>query len=549
VPDEIIRKILEIRGIVSEEDVREFLSDKPKLTYDSMLMPGMEEGAEFLIGALSESRHICVYGDYDVDGMCGTAILVTFLREAARLLGSGSEITYYIPSRIEEGYGLNESAIRAILNDGAEVILTVDCGSVSAGEAAYARELGLDIVITDHHDPDPNKLPDCILINPKIKTGGICYPFEMLAGAGVAFKLCAAILTLMEAEDRSMLSDMIDLVCIATIADVMPLTDENRTFVKYGLARLRKGSRPALSALLAVSGTDAEALSVRDVAFVISPRLNALGRLGDAEEAVEFFLTDDDARVNEIAENMNRLNTERRKMQEKCFRECMDLARSGSNFLVLKPEDSHEGVAGIVAGKVRDEMGLPCAVLTETQDKGLYKGSVRSAGRLDVISLLREHEELFERLGGHAAAAGFTIDQKNEDILREVLSADVAAMLEKDPGLLDETEEAELEIEKGDLGEELAVAIERLAPFGVGNPSPALLLSVPAEKITGIRAMGQEEKHLRFTADGVPCVFFGGAKTRFTGEGTVHITGCPEINIWNGYRNYQFAVRHVDVLR
>jgi len=465
------------------------------------------------------------------------------------LLGSGSEITYYIPSRIEEGYGLNESAIRAIMDDGADIILTVDCGSVSAGEAAYARELGLDIVITDHHDPDPGKLPDCVLINPKIKTGSVAYPFEMLAGAGVAFKLCAALLTRMGKEDRSVLNDMIDLVCVATIADVMPLTNENRTFVKYGLARLRKGARPALSALLAVSGVEPENLSVRDVAFVISPRLNALGRLGDAGEAVEFFLTDDEARVKQIAEKMDRLNTERRKMQEKCFRECMELARSGSSFLVLKPADSHEGVAGIVAGKVREETGLPCAVLTETQDKGMLKGSVRSAGRLDVITLLRKHEDLFKRLGGHAAAAGFSIDHKNEDILREVLSADVTEMLKNDPGLLDETKEAELEIETGNVGEELAVAIERLAPFGVGNPSPALLLSVPAEKITGIRTMGQEEKHLRFAADGIPCVFFGGAKTRFPGEGTARITGCPEINLWNGVRNIQFAVIHVDVLR
>ena len=547
--DEIIRKILEVRGIVSEEDVREFLSERPKLTHDPLLIPGMEEGTEFLLGALSEGKHICVYGDYDVDGMCGTAILVSFLREAARLLCSGSKVTYYIPSRIEEGYSLNESAIRTILNDGADVILTVDCGSVSAREAAYARELGLDIVITDHHDPDPGKLPDCILINPKLKTEDGGYPFEMLAGAGVAFKLCAALLTRMGVEDRSMLNDMIDLVSVATIADVMPLIDENRTLVKYGLARLRKSARPAFNALLNVSGTEPLNLSVRDVAFVISPRLNALGRLGDANEAVEFFLTDSDARMKKIAGNMDRLNTERRKMQEKCFRECMELARTGSYFLVLKPADSHEGVAGIVAGKVREETGLPCAVLTESQDEGLLKGSVRSAGRLDVTSLLRKHEGLFERLGGHAAAAGFTIDHKNEEVLREALSAAVAEMLEEDPGLLDESEEAELEIETGDVGEELAVAIESLAPFGVGNPSPALLISVPAEKITGIRTMGQEEKHLRFTADGISCVFFNGAKTRFPDEGTALITGCPEINVWNGMRNIQFAVRHVDVLR
>ena len=556
-PDEIIRKILEVRGIVSEEDVREFLSCKPQLVHDPMLMPGMKDGAEFLLRALSDGKHICIYGDYDVDGVLGTAMFVSFLREAARLLDSSSDITFYIPSRIDEGYGLNEGAIRAIKDGGADAIVTVDCGSVSAAEAAYARDIGLDILITDHHDPDPEKLPDCILINPKLQPQDDCrlsedtgYPFKKLAGAGVAFKLCGALLTLMNEEKRSVLSEMIDLLCVATIADVMPLVDENRTFVKYGLLKLRKGARPAFDALLAVSGSEAAKLTSRDVAFVISPRLNALGRLGDASEAVEFFLTDNEDKINKIALRMDKLNTERRKIQDECYRECMELVGEETNFLLLKPVNSHEGVAGIVAGKVREATGLPCAVLTETQDNtGLLKGSVRSAGRLDIISLLREHSGLFERLGGHAAAAGFTITLEHEDALREVLSSDIGKMLEAEPDLLSDKEEAELEIDAGDVTISLAEAIEELAPFGAGNPKPALSLSVPADRITDVRTMGQDGSHLRFIADGVPCIFFGGAHTRFTGTGIVKIVGCPEINIWNDNRNIQFAVRHIDVLR
>ena len=557
-PDEIIRKILEIRGIVTEEDVREFLSVKPQLTHDPMLMPGMEEGTEFLLRVLKDGKRVCVYGDYDVDGVCGTSLLVLFLRELAGFLKSGSVITYYIPSRIEEGYGLNQSAIQFIKDTGADVIVTVDCGSVSTAEAAFAREIGLEILITDHHDPDPDRLPDCILVNPKIVSEKGGYPFEKLAGAGVAFKLCAALLARMEEEDteamhgvRSCLNSLLDFVGTATIADVMPLTDENRTFVKYGGALLWKGTRQSFNVLLAFCGIEPAKLKVRDVAFGISPRLNALGRLGDASEAVEFFLTEDEDRRRAIAEHMERLNSERRKIQEDCYRECMDLVEAGSaeGFLLLKPVNSHEGVAGIVAGKVRDATGLPCAVLTKTQDDNeLLKGSVRSAGRLDVISLLRKHSELFVRFGGHAAAAGFTIDHKNEDILLEALSSDIAEMLRREPDLFRDSEEAELEIGVTDVTIQLAEALDRLAPFGVGNPKPALALRVPADRITGVRTMGHEGKHLRFTADGIQCVFFGGSVTRFPDTGTALIIGCPEVNEWNGQRNIQFAVSHIDVL-
>jgi len=549
-PEEIIKKILEIRGIASEEGVREFLSDKPMLTHDPLLMPGMAEGVEFLLGALSKGKRICVYGDYDVDGVCGTALTVLFLREAVRMLDSASEITYYVPSRVGEGYGLHEEAIKTIKDEGAEVIVTVDCGSVGAGEVAYAREIGLDILITDHHDPDPLVMPECVFINPKEGAGTGGYPYKQLAGAGVAFKLCSALLTRMGEANRSILNDLIDLVCVATIADVMPLTDENRTFVKYGLSKLRKGSRPAFSELLAVSGIDKANLTARSVAFGIAPRLNALGRLGTASEAIEFFITDDGNRIKEIAERMDRLNSERRLIQDMCFRECMDLVESGAGFLLLKPACSHEGVAGIVAGKVREATGKPCAVLTETQeDKGSLKGSVRSRGRLDVISLLRKHGGLFERLGGHAAAAGFTIKEKNLELLREALTADIAHMLEDDPDLLTERKDVELEVGAGDVTEELAEAIEKLAPFGEGNPRPVLALNMPAESISGLRSMGQDGKHLRFTAGGIMCVFFGGAGTAIPGTGTIRIAGCPEMNEWNGNRNIQFAVEHIDVLQ
>lgn len=559
--DEIVKKILTVRGILGDEAVREFLSDRPKLAHDPQLLPGMEAGVDFLIAALMAGKRICVYGDYDVDGVCGTALLVLFLRHAANVYGGGSAISFYIPSRIEEGYGLNKAALRAIKDEGGDAVVTVDCGSVSAEEAAYAREIGLDILITDHHAPDPANLPDCACINPKLRTAdGGGYPFEKICGAAVAFKLCGALQGRMgDRGKRAVLHGLVDLVCVATISDVMPLIDENRTFVKYGLSLLRKGSRPALKALASVAGIKAGSLTSRDVAFGLAPRINALGRIGDASLGVEFFLAEDEERICQIALLMDACNTERRQIQDACFDECMSLFEADqkpagnpqSLFLLLKPKNAHEGVSGIVAGKVREETGLPCAVLAASGDRAgggppaFLKGSVRSAGRLDVIALLRRHAGIFERLGGHAAAAGFLIKAENEAALREALSRDLAELLDSEPNLLAEEEGAELEIEAADISPALADAALALAPFGNGNQKPLLLFRVRADAIAGIRFMGAERRHLRFKAAGIPCVFFGGAKTVFPGTGLVGIVGCPEINEWNGSRNIQFAVRHV----
>ncbi|MCL2111184.1 MAG: single-stranded-DNA-specific exonuclease RecJ [Clostridiales bacterium] len=571
-----MRKILEGRGIASEEDIREFLSEKPKLAHDPFLLPDAEAGADFLIGALSRGDRICVYGDYDVDGICGTAMLVLFFREAARAFGVEPSVTYYIPSRIEEGYGLNNAALLAVREEGADVVVTVDCGSVSAVEAAYAKEIGLEMVITDHHDPDMGSLPDCLHINPKLKgAAGETYPFERLSGSGVAFKLCGAIVGRLEARGalgdalttggvstlRSALRSFVDLACVATIADVMPLVDENRTLVKYGLSMLGRGSRPAFRELLMAADIDPARLNVRDVAFGIAPRLNALGRLGDASEGVEFFLTEDAEKMRELAVRMDMMNTERRRIQDECLDACMAIYETGLDgagesrhrFLLLRPESAHEGVAGIVAGKVREETGWPCAVLTESGDRSeeggfFLKGSARSSGRLDLIGLLRQHAGMFERLGGHAAAAGFLIKADNEGPLREALSGELDSLLAKDPDLLDCKENPELEIKSCDIGLPLAEAIEELAPFGAGNQKPLLSLAVPSAEISNVRSIGRGGKHVRFTAGGISCVFFGGGKTVFPEDGMVRIVGCPEANEWGGRRSVQLAVTYVDML-
>jgi single-stranded-DNA-specific exonuclease len=558
-PEEIIRAILTGRGICGDAAALEFLSDRPKLSYDPLLFEDMEDGASALLAAVSRGGRICVYGDYDVDGVCGVALLCRYLRG----LGGGERIQYYIPSRIEEGYGLNKEALDVIRSgsafaDGipADIVVTVDCGSVSAAEAVYAAEIGLEIIITDHHDLAEGLMPDCIFINPKRGA----YPFPFLCGAAVAFKLCCAMEEMrvhidgQEKADRAALLGLIDLVCIATIADVMPLTEENRTLVKYGLGQIRRNRRPALEALFHVADIYPEDATVRDIAFGIAPRINAAGRLSDASEAVELLLTDDPVRMQEIAVQLDRLNTERRQIQDECYRECIELYEaeeaqacgSEARFLMLKPASCHEGVSGIVAGKVREATGLPCAVLAETKD-GDIKGSARSAGHLDLTSLLRGRAGYFLRLGGHAAAAGFSLRKEDEQRTREDLSSDLRDLLKADPRLLDEEERIDLSVDASDITLALAEALETLAPFGHGNPSPALAFHVPMNAITFVKTMGGKGIHVRFQASGIPCVWFSGAAllNAFASKPPdewIEIIGCPEINDWNGRKSLQFKV-------
>jgi single-stranded-DNA-specific exonuclease len=565
-PTEIIREILRGRGIESDAAASEFLSDRPQLAYDPLLFEDMEAGAALLLAAISGGKRVCLYGDYDVDGVCGAALLCLYLRG----IGGGDRVQVYIPSRIEEGYGLNNEALDAIRNgsafaDGlpADLVVTVDCGSVSAEEAAHAREIGLEILITDHHDLAEGLTPDCVFINPKRGA----YPFPFLCGAGVAFKLCCAMEELRphetgeERADRAALTGLVDLVCVATIADVMPLVDENRTLVKYGLRLLRQRRRAALDVLLQVSGIDPEKATARDIAFGIAPRINAAGRLSDAREAVELFLTGDEARMREIAAKLNRLNVERKQIQEACFRECMELyaAEEGAGtdqaprFLLLKPAAAHEGISGIVAGKVRESTGLPCAVLAETKD-GDLKGSARSAGRLDLTALLRGRAAYFLRLGGHAAAAGFLLRREEEARARADLTADLRALLTADPDLLAEVETVDLTVVASDITPALAEALEALAPFGQGNPVPALSFRAQAQELDAVQPMGKDGVHVRFHAAGVPCLWFSGtsavaALTKLPAGAEIELIGCPEINVWNGRKSLQFKVSVARALR
>lgn len=316
-PEEILKALLETRGISSEEEIKEFLSDRPQKTYDPFLLLNMEAGVDLLLSEIKNNAKICIYGDYDADGVTSVCILSHVLSMLT------DDYTYYIPSRFDEGYGLNKEAVRRIYESGVSLIVTVDCGSVSWEEVEYAKALGMKVIVTDHHSIDDVRA-DCILINPKQQE---CrYPFKSLAGCGVAFKLAQAILQ-KAGLPKSAVNDVLDLAAIGTVGDVVSLTDENRTIVKYGLNRINSGSRESLAKLC--RAISLKWVSSENIAFGIAPHINAAGRMAGAAEAVELFTSKDETLIDEKVENLVYYNGQRKKKQEEAYNQGMKMIRGG----------------------------------------------------------------------------------------------------------------------------------------------------------------------------------------------------------------------------
>ncbi|MDR2611214.1 MAG: single-stranded-DNA-specific exonuclease RecJ [Clostridiales Family XIII bacterium] len=553
----VVNEILDRRGFQDLAARAEFLSKKPKLTYDPFLLPDVEEGTDTIFASLKAGEKICIYGDYDVDGLMSSVLLYGFLGSVARRLGSESELYWYIPSRMDEGYGLNEDALASIAENGTGLVITVDCGSVSRNEVSFARERGLKIVITDHHDCDAERLPDCPLIDPKAP--GSAYPFKGLSGCGVAFKTAQALrLRYFPADEdlRAELNAMLDLVAVATIADVVPLIDENRTLVKYGLAELNARRRAAFSELSAAIKLKGEITSY-SVAFGIAPHINAAGRMEDAEPVVKLFVSEDAEERAGIISGLVRNNVERRAVQDKAFEDCVKIVDGrdkGELFLLIRPERVHEGIAGIVAGKLKDAYHRPCAVLSEEhkEHKGdgsfcaMLKGSARSIAGVDIIGMLRSHAELFVKLGGHAMAAGFTLPEANEQTLRDALNADMDELVSGNPALLRPSVRIDAEISASEATIELAAAIDAFEPTGEGNPRPRI--GVKDAQVADVRRIGEDGAHISFTADGLKCVFFrvpDEAGARISDGARLSLAGRLNLNTWNGVTTAQLIVDSV----
>ena len=543
-----VLNILEDRGI-SGDALEDFLSPAPRVTHDPFLMPDLKEAAELLIDAAGSGKTICVYGDYDADGMTSTALMTTVLRHLT------DKVFSYVPSRFEDGYGLNIEAVKKVKDRGADVLLTVDCGSTSPAEIAFAKELGIVPVVTDHHILRDGMDPDCLFVNPK--RGG--YPFPELCGCGVAFKLAQGMQRLLSSRGderftRQALNSLLDLVAIATVADIVPLIDENRNLVKYGLDRINRRERPGLDALISALDLSEKIIDSSSISYIIAPNLNALGRMHSAAPGVELLESRGSAETLEALARLTiKTNIERKAEQERTFRICREsMAREdcGSYAPVILARGAHEGVAGIVAGNLKEQLYRPVCIVTPTGD-GLLKGTGRSVPGINLHELLEGCGDIFTRFGGHAGACGFSLKEENLDIFRRRMQEQVKAALEKDPDVLTETIYIDHELTGDEKNIGFAEKLRLLEPYGEANPVP--LFCIRNAQVSAVRTMGAEEQHIRFTActqdkQPVGCVLFGRAdmyKDIIFGQEMIDVAGELDINEFRGERKLQMRIRDI----
>jgi single-stranded-DNA-specific exonuclease len=540
----VVAQILLRRGITAPADVAEFLTDKPAKTYDPFLLRNMREGVDFILSAAGANKRIVVYGDYDVDGVAAAALLVRVLRLVT------DKVDSYIPSRFSEGYGLNKEALSNIAEAGGQTVITVDCGSVSADEVLFGKSLGLELLVTDHHNIE-GRAADCLIINPKQE--GELYPFAGLAGCGVAFKLAQALQRELSLP-RSVLNDALDLVGLATIADIVPLVDENRTLAKYGLRALNRTCRPGLRRLIEKLGFAGKVIRSEHVAFVIAPHINAAGRMGEAQDVVDLLLSDDAGLIERVTDELIAHNTERKRVQEEVFEICDAIAahmfRAGAPIGVINAGDAHEGITGIVAGKLKEKHNRPVIILTNSagaSGNACLKGTGRSVAGVDLYNLLQNCEDLFEKFGGHAMACGFLMEAAHEERFRALLTDGMNALLARAPELLTQAApEPDAEIEPGDISADLIEQLNTLEPFGNGNPSPLFVMRV--RSVSDLARMGDRGQVLKFSAGGVQCVLFAHADAYYgmlASGRPVSLFGCPVPDHYRGRERVQFRVDHV----
>ena len=559
--EDILDEILNKRGVITEEEREEYLSSEPKRTYDPFLLDGMKAGVDLLISAARSGECICIYGDYDADGVTASTIMARGVSELT------DNWFFYIPSRFEEGYGLNVTAIDKIIERGANLIITVDCGCVSASEVRYALSKGLKVIVTDHHNIE-DTVSEGIVIDPKkpvafmLEEGKEPYPCQNLAGCGVAFKFIQALQRTADLP-RSILTDALDMVAVGTIGDIVPLLDENRTLVKYGIAAANSGRRPSLTKL--ADAISIEEITSSNIAFAIVPHINASGRMASAMSAVELFNSRDEETINNKVHELIQYNRQRKRIQEEAFEKCAEMVSGDENFIVLKVDNMHEGIAGIVAGKIKDQFQRPVIIVTPSEEAGrggdgvsLLKGTGRSVDGVNIYELLNNHSELFIRFGGHSKACGFLMEAGNFDALAEGLNENVGNLLKEDSSLFHKTAVIDAEVTPEDVTVELARELLKMAPFGEGNPEPLLMMK--NVMIRNVSYMGSDYTHARFSActpqteesfgryGNAGCVLFRKAqsmKPLLEGGERVNITGTVSHQVWRGQERVQFIVEDI----
>ncbi|WP_139490339.1 single-stranded-DNA-specific exonuclease RecJ [Brevibacillus dissolubilis] len=536
----LLARMLVIRGITTPENAHAFLNISVDQFHDPFLMDGMAESVERIRFAIEKGEPICIYGDYDADGVSSTSLMVHLMRQL------GATFDYYIPNRFKEGYGLNNNALSYIHEQGFKLVVTVDTGISAVEQVAHGQGLGLDIIVTDHHEP-PAIIPDAFAVmNPKKET---CqYPFDMLAGVGVAFKLGHALL-------GQPPMHLADLAAIGTIADLVPLVDENRLLASFGLKQLNRTRNIGLQALIRVCGLAEKEIGAGNVGFAIGPRINAVGRLETAEAAVKLLTSDDQAEADKLAQTLDDLNTERQELVQRIAEEAEAMVLEqfppeSNNVLVLAKEDWNVGVVGIVASRMVEKFYRPTIVLGIDPEKGTAKGSARSINGFDMYDALTDCKELLPHYGGHTMAAGMTLPVENLAPLRDRLNQLAAEWL-GDEDYIPLTK-VDLEVPLDQLDITLAQELDALAPFGMGNPTP--LVTCPDVSTSGLRKIGRDDSHLKcvLTAAGttIDAIGFGYAHVteHLTPSARLHVVGELQVNEWNGNVRPQLMLKDLAVL-
>ena len=536
----ITAQILVNRGIENETEANLFLNCTLFDLPSPYLMKGMDRAVERIKKALENNERITIYGDYDVDGVTSTALLYSFLKVLK------ANVTYYNPDRLKEGYGINIDAVKKLAEQGVSLIISGDCGITAVKEIEQAKELGVEFIVTDHHQP-PQELPRAVsILNPKLSE---CkYPGKEIVGVGVIFNLVIALRRALRDEGffkngEPNLGDYLDLVALGTVADCAPLLDVNRILVKEGIKRMQSPKRLGVQALKEASSIKGEVTSY-DLGFKLGPRINASGRMSTAENAVALFISEDLEEARELARELNEKNSNRQSTEAEIIKEAISLLESnpaliGANSIVLASRNWHPGIIGIVASRIVERYEKPTMLIAISED-GVGKGSGRSLEGINIYAALSECRELFLQFGGHEQAAGLSIREENVEKFREMFDK----ALENSEEQYEKKLKVDCSIELDSLTDSLISEFELLQPFGIGNPEPALLsrtVEVVSQRIF-------KDKHLGFKVKKGTKLFdaiWFNIKEPFTLPDKVDMVFTPEFNKWNGKKEIRLRVKDV----
>ena len=535
--NELLATILVNRNIVQKEDIRLFLNPTRQDFYDPFLITDMEIAIQRIIKAINNKQKVTIYGDYDVDGITSITVLKSFLKDL------GLETSIYIPNRLEEGYGLNKKAIDKIAQDGCDLMITVDCGISAIEEIEYANFLGIETIVTDHHEPT-NELPNAIaVIDNKRKDSK--YPFRELAGVGVVFKVIQALGIKLGLEEETYLK-YLDIVCIGTISDIVPLVDENRVIAKLGLMLVKQTRNIGLKSIINSSGYTK--IDSNTISFGVAPRINACGRMGKAQEALELLLSTNINEVNILTKKLNEHNRQRQETEKAIFESAINKIQNEhldkNKTIIIGGENWHHGVIGIVSSKIT-EMYFKPSILLSFEEEGIGKGSGRSIPGFDLHDALTNCSDTIEKFGGHSMAVGITVKKDNlEKFKKEFEQIATQSKIDEIIPIIN----IDAKVDLSDIDKEMVESLKQLEPFGEANKMP--VFAFKNLKIDSIRALS-EGKHLKLTLKDnnyiINAIGFniGYLANEYRIGDKIDVAGVLEINTFNGVDNLQINIKDI----